>query len=163
MWKEFEASNRLENRFCRVSSALYGEAKKSEPRSANVKWSHPCVFSLRATNITLEIPLSFDLLLPRITQLYYSTFHNFWKLKSFINAVLGLVLKYVKSMWLKYIAFEGKRCVNCFVSWRMLLALFFSVCLLRHQWKANNWFSLFFAGLNLQAGKQNCCCCCCWW
>ena len=41
---------------------------------------------------------SFDLLLPRIRQLHYSTFHNFWKLESFINAGLGLVLKYINNI-----------------------------------------------------------------
>ena len=33
VWKEFEARNRLENHFRRVSSALYGEGKRSEPRT----------------------------------------------------------------------------------------------------------------------------------
>ena len=41
VWKEFEAHNKLENHFRRVSSALYVEAKKSEPRT----WSgRMCLF-----------------------------------------------------------------------------------------------------------------------
>ena len=141
-----------------LSTLRWGEKEST----ANVKWSYPCVFSLRAMNITSKIPLSFDLpvLLSRITQLHYSAFHNFWKLEPFINADSGLVLKYVNSIWLKYITFEGKRCVLkwfCFLA--NVVSIFFTVCLLRHQWKANNWFPLFFAGPNLQAVKWNCC----WW
>ena len=133
-----------------LSTLRWGEKEWT----ANVKCSYPCFFSLRAMNIASKIPLSFDLpvLLPRITQLYYSTFHNFWKLKPFINAGLGLVLK--------YIAFEGKRRVLkwfCFLA--NVVSVVFSVCLLRHQWKANYWFPLFFAGPSLQAVKRNCC----WW
>ena len=109
-----------------LSTLRWGEKEWT----ANVKCSCPCVFSLRAMNIISKIPLSFDLLLPRITQLYYSAFHNFWKLEPFINAGSGLVLKHVKSIWLKYIAFEGKRCVLkwfCFLA-NVVSIFFLFVC-----------------------------------
>ena len=50
--------------------------------------------SSRAINNATKIPLSLDLLLPRITRLRYSTFHNFRKFEPFLNAGLGMVLKY---------------------------------------------------------------------
>ena len=142
VWKEFEARNWLENHFRRVSSAglRWGEKEwTTNPCEVVV-----CVFSLKAINISSN----FGILLPRITRLHYSAFHNFWNLEQFINAGLGLVLKYV---YHDCIAFEGKGCVNGFVSWRMHIYIF----LLWHQWKPNNWFQLFFAGPNLQAEKRN--------
>ena len=48
-----------------VESALYVEVKKSE--TAKVSKVVVYVSSLRAINITTKIPLSLDLLLPRIT------------------------------------------------------------------------------------------------
>ena len=46
-----------------VESALYGEVKKTAKVAKVVVY----VSSLRAINITTKIPLSLDLLLPRIT------------------------------------------------------------------------------------------------
>ena len=151
MWKQFEALNRLEKHFRRVSSALYGEAKKSQPRT----WSGRIHMSFHWGWWTSH--QKSPSVLTYCTQLYYSAFHNFWNLEPFINAGSGLVLKYVKSIRLKYIAFEGKRCVLkwfCFLA--NVVSIFFTVCLLRHQWKANNWFPVFFAVFNLQAVKRNC-------
>jgi len=80
---------------------------KSEPRKCR-KWSDVSYprGSLRAINITTKIPLSLDLLLPKVTRLHYSTFHNFKKLEPFINAGLGSVfqkicLKYITVLYLK--------------------------------------------------------------
>ena len=74
--------------------AVYGEAKKSEPRQCRM-WS--------AVSFRWGWSTS---LLPRIARLHYSAFHNFKKLEQFINAGLGLVfqkicLKYITVLPLK--------------------------------------------------------------
>jgi len=94
-------SNRLENHLRRVSTR-----RRVNRGSVKSGWCFFPLGSLKEINITTKISHSLDLLLPKITRLYYSAFHNFKKLEPFINAGSGLVfqkicLKYITVLYLK--------------------------------------------------------------
>ena len=129
---------------------------KSEPRKCR-KWSDVSFpwESLRAINITTKIPLTLDLLLTKITRLHYSAFHNF-KNKCGLRA--GVSENMSKIYYC--IVLEGKRCVNGFVSWQIIVSIFF---LLWHQlqwketWEGQYVTSTFLCWPQSPTGKWN------WW
>ena len=103
-----------------VESALYGEARKSEPRKCR-KWS-VCVF-VEGDQHHNKNPPQFRPIDSKNNTIALQFLPQSLKAGTVYKCRLKVGVKNMSKID-DYIGFEGKRCVNGFVSWQMLLAYF---------------------------------------